>query len=284
MNVCVQAPCLLINADPGPEHAGWPEACHQSRFRASAFSSNPDPLCYARSCGLWCRLSRGMTPAVIQSVAFSSCSNLLAVSSARGTTHMFRLAPPRPSGSSPPQPEASPAGKRLICAWQHIQAAQFELENKPGQAQLSGPCSSSVGVLAQPTLLSVHQLLVWLFPAAASPMVLVARVQLLTQPSREFQVALSGLIGPEGCADEDALPAHLAAGHSLRGPAEEVVQLTACSRVRPAAAGLLNGTIPGSAAAAAAVNLYTGAPGEPCLSQDPQAPLLTSSTFWHCHV
>ena len=40
-----------------------------------------------------------------------------------------------------------------------------------------------------------------------------------------------------------------------------MVQLTACSRVRPAAAGLLNGTLPGSAAAAAAVNLYTGAAG-----------------------
>ena len=65
-------------------------------------------------------------------------------------------------------------------------------------------------------------------------------------------------------AEEDRLPAHLAgaARHALRGAAQEVVQLTACSRVRPAAAGLLNGTIPGSAAAAAAVNLYTGAAGE----------------------
>ena len=41
------------------------------------------------------RLSRGVTPAVIQSVAFSACSNLLAVSSARGTTHLFPLAAPR---------------------------------------------------------------------------------------------------------------------------------------------------------------------------------------------
>ena len=65
-------------------------------------------------------------------------------------------------------------------------------------------------------------------------------------------------------AEEDRLPAHLAgaARHALPGVAPEVVQLTACSRVRPAAAGLLNGTIPGSAAAAAAVNLYTGAAGK----------------------
>lgn len=40
------------------------------------------------------RLSRGLTPAVIQDVAFSASGILLAVSSARGTTHIYRLALP----------------------------------------------------------------------------------------------------------------------------------------------------------------------------------------------
>ncbi len=40
------------------------------------------------------RLSRGLTPAVIQDVAFSASGTLLAVSSARGTTHIYRLALP----------------------------------------------------------------------------------------------------------------------------------------------------------------------------------------------
>ena len=40
------------------------------------------------------RLSRGLTPAVIQDVAFSAYGTLLAVSSARGTTHIYRLALP----------------------------------------------------------------------------------------------------------------------------------------------------------------------------------------------
>ena len=43
---------------------------------------------------------------------------------------------------------------------------------------------------------------------------------------------------------------------------EATVQLTACSRVRPATTGLLTGAVPGSAAAAAALNLYTGSQGE----------------------
>ena len=38
------------------------------------------------------RLLRGLTPAVIQDVAFSACGTLLTVSSARGTTHIYRLA------------------------------------------------------------------------------------------------------------------------------------------------------------------------------------------------
>ena len=38
------------------------------------------------------RLMRGVTPAAIQSVAFSADSSCLAVSSGRGTTHLFRLA------------------------------------------------------------------------------------------------------------------------------------------------------------------------------------------------
>ena len=45
-----------------------------------------------------------------------------------------------------------------------------------------------------------------------------------------------------------------------------MVQLAACSRVRPAAAGLLNGALPGSAAAAAAVTLYTGSSGVLCVA------------------
>ncbi len=40
------------------------------------------------------RLSRGLTPAVIQDVAFSACGTLLTVSSARGTTHIYRLTLP----------------------------------------------------------------------------------------------------------------------------------------------------------------------------------------------
>ena len=40
------------------------------------------------------RLSRGLTPAVIQDVAFSASGTLLAVSSARGTTHIYRLTLP----------------------------------------------------------------------------------------------------------------------------------------------------------------------------------------------
>ena len=40
------------------------------------------------------RLLRGLTPAVIQDVAFSACGTLLTVSSARGTTHIYRLAVP----------------------------------------------------------------------------------------------------------------------------------------------------------------------------------------------
>jgi hypothetical protein len=38
------------------------------------------------------KLSRGVTPAVITGVAFSEGSQWLAASSARGTTHLFRLA------------------------------------------------------------------------------------------------------------------------------------------------------------------------------------------------
>ncbi len=40
------------------------------------------------------RLMRGLTPATIQDVAFSACGTLLSVSSARGTTHIYRLALP----------------------------------------------------------------------------------------------------------------------------------------------------------------------------------------------
>ena len=63
-----------------------------------------------------CRLSRGVTPAVIQSVAFSACSNLLAVSSARGTTHLFRLANPCAGSSADQQHVASlsTAGMSLV--------------------------------------------------------------------------------------------------------------------------------------------------------------------------
>lgn len=40
------------------------------------------------------RLSRGLTPAVIQNIAFSACGTLLSVSSARGTAHLYRLTLP----------------------------------------------------------------------------------------------------------------------------------------------------------------------------------------------
>jgi hypothetical protein len=40
------------------------------------------------------RLSRGLTPAVIQNIVFSGCGTLLSVSSARGTAHLYRLALP----------------------------------------------------------------------------------------------------------------------------------------------------------------------------------------------
>ena len=61
------------------------------------------------------RLSRGVTPAVIQSVAFSACSNLLAVSSARGTTHLFRLAPPRANGPANQLQDTAPDAAGGAC-------------------------------------------------------------------------------------------------------------------------------------------------------------------------
>jgi len=40
------------------------------------------------------RLARGLTPASIRSVALSPCGGLLAATSGRGTTHLFRIALP----------------------------------------------------------------------------------------------------------------------------------------------------------------------------------------------
>lgn len=40
------------------------------------------------------KLARGLTPASIRSVALSACGTLLAATSARGTTHLFRIALP----------------------------------------------------------------------------------------------------------------------------------------------------------------------------------------------
>ncbi|CAL8470762.1 g10304 [Coccomyxa elongata] len=48
------------------------------------------------------RLMRGLTPATIQNVAFSACGTLLSVSSARGTTHIYRLALPGASENVTP--------------------------------------------------------------------------------------------------------------------------------------------------------------------------------------
>lgn len=71
-------------------------------------------------------------------------------------------------------------------------------------------------------------------------------------------------------ATKEGQPAHMAAAsfshtHSKGGPpsglstSHEPVRLTAIGRAR--AGGFLNGSLPGSAAAAAVVNLYTGHPG-----------------------
>ncbi len=71
-------------------------------------------------------------------------------------------------------------------------------------------------------------------------------------------------------ATKEGQPAHVAAAsfshtHSKGGPpsglstGHEPVRLTAVGRAR--CGGFLNGSLPGSAAAAAVVNLYTGHPG-----------------------
>ncbi|KAL0039055.1 hypothetical protein WJX77_006537 [Trebouxia sp. C0004] len=109
------------------------------------------------------RLARGVTPAVIRDLSFSRDGAWLGVSSARGTTHLFRLA----------TKEGQPA---------HMAAASFSLPHSKG--------------------------------------------------------------GP---------PSGLATSH-------EPVRLTAIGRAR--CGGFLNGSLPGSAAAAAVVNLYTGHPGK----------------------
>ncbi|KAL0029231.1 hypothetical protein WJX79_004267 [Trebouxia sp. C0005] len=108
-------------------------------------------------------LARGITPAVIRDLTFSRDGAWLGVSSARGTTHLFRLA----------TKEGQPA---------HMAAASF-------------PHTHSKG-------------------------------------------------GP---------PSGLSTSH-------EPVRLTAIGRAR--CGGFLNGSLPGSAAAAAVVNLYTGHPGK----------------------
>ncbi|DBB01086.1 TPA: hypothetical protein ACH3X1_000979 [Trebouxia sp. C0004] len=129
------------------------------------------------------RLARGVTPAVIRDLSFSRDGAWLGVSSARGTTHLFRLA----------TKEGQPA---------HMAAASFSLPHSKG--------------------------------------------------------------GP---------PSGLATSH-------EPVRLTAIGRAR--CGGFLNGSLPGSAAAAAVVNLYTGHPGTsasllPNASED-----YSKSYCWHC--
>jgi hypothetical protein len=67
------------------------------------------------------------------------------------------------------------------------------------------------------------------------------------------------VLGAAGATD--SAPPHLAAAavHASAGGVPKPVRLGAVGRVRHT--GLLNGVIPGSSAAAAAVNLYSGGAG-----------------------
>lgn len=60
---------------------------------------------------------------------------------------------------------------------------------------------------------------------------------------------------PNGCSPADAYH-----------PRQEPIKLVALGRVR--SGGVLNGNLPGSAAAAAVVNLYSGQPGESIIPVD----------------
>ena len=95
------------------------------------------------------RLSRGLTPAVIQDVAFSACGTLLTVSSARGTTHIYRLTLPGEYHLHPVFP------KELILKGQQEATGTTEdsMEHLKTQARVhlrfSSPASAYKGVLVQ---------------------------------------------------------------------------------------------------------------------------------------
>lgn len=103
------------------------------------------------------RLSRGLTPAVIQDVAFSACGTLLTVSSARGTTHIYRLTLPGEYHLHPVFP------KELILKGQQEATGTTEdsMEHLKTQARVhlrfSSPASAYKGVLVQVQQVQVLQ-------------------------------------------------------------------------------------------------------------------------------
>jgi hypothetical protein len=64
------------------------------------------------------KLSRGLTPALITGATFSNTSDRLAVSSARGTTHIFQLGPAAsvPMSSAAARTEIAPPVQHLSAA------------------------------------------------------------------------------------------------------------------------------------------------------------------------
>ncbi|KAK9793997.1 hypothetical protein WJX73_003967 [Symbiochloris irregularis] len=133
------------------------------------------------------RLVRGLTPAIIQGVSFSSPGDWLAVASARGTVHLFHLA-----------------------------------------AASSGSSHDATSHDSAPPHLAA--------------------------------VVASGN--------------RLSAGNSL--PAQQYIKVYASGRVHGGAKGMLNGSIPGSAAASAAVNLYNGSAGSAVIAASFFIPPATS--------
>lgn len=161
------------------------------------------------------RLSRGLTPAIIQDVAFSACGTLLTLSSARGTTHIFRLALPGEHNGSHPQ----------------ARLALFRRQNS---------CSH--------ILLRIRGALytAWLHSCMDGAIV---------------DHVANADIGAAGSAPPHLVAAQHAASSGSGHAPPKAARLGAVGRVRHT--GLLNGVIPGSSAAAAAVSLYNGNAGMP---------------------
>ena len=80
------------------------------------------------------RLSRGVTPAVIQGVSFSSSGDWLAVSSARGTAHLFHLAAASPG--CPLQQSAPPHLAAAHLAGQRLSGSSASLRSLPAPVKL----------------------------------------------------------------------------------------------------------------------------------------------------